>query len=113
MKKIFTLALFSAITSIVTFAQNNVGIGTINPSPSSILDLTATDKGVLVPRVTTAQRLAIANPARSLMVYDTDLSCFYFFEGGWQSLCASGANGPTGPTGPTGAIGQQGLQGIP
>jgi hypothetical protein len=92
-------------------AQNNVGIGTVAPAPSSILDLTATDKGFLVPRLTSAQRLAIATPARGLLVYDTDLSCFFFFEAAWQSLCASGTNGPTGPTGNTGNTGATGPQG--
>ncbi|MBX2827711.1 MAG: hypothetical protein KTR22_06085 [Flavobacteriaceae bacterium] len=49
-----------------------VGIGTTSPDPSSILDITASDKGVLIPRMTTAERDAIANPVNGLMVYNTD-----------------------------------------
>jgi hypothetical protein len=93
-------------------AQNNVGIGTANPHPSSILDITSSDKGILVPRVTTAQRIAIAAPAIGLLVYDTDFACFFYFDSGWQNLCNSGSTGVTGPTGPTGAVGPQGIPGI-
>jgi hypothetical protein len=112
MKKfIVSITLLSLLSVAEISAQNNVGIGTVAPAPSSILDLTATDKGFLVPRLTSAQRLAIATPARGLLVYDTDLSCFFFFEAAWQSLCASGTNGPTGNTGNTGATGPQGPTG--
>jgi hypothetical protein len=64
-------------------AQNNVGIGTNAPNPKSLLELSATDKGFLVTRLTTAQRLAI-NPAgnadAALLVYDNDDSLFYFWN---------------------------------
>jgi len=72
----------------------------------------ATNKGVLVPRLTTAQRTAIVNPAEALLVYDTDADCFYYFvtATGWQNLCAGGT-GPAGPTGATGATGPQGPAG--
>ncbi|MDC8005498.1 hypothetical protein POV27_15680 [Aureisphaera galaxeae] len=64
------LVLFFLFISLTSFAQ--VGIGTTSPDPSSILDITATDKGVLIPRMTTAQRDAITNPVNGLMVYNTD-----------------------------------------
>jgi hypothetical protein len=51
------------------------------------LDLTATDKGVLIPRLTKPQREAIASPGRSLLVFDATDGKFYFFDGGqWYSL---------------------------
>ena len=40
-----------------------MGIGTASPEPSSVLHLDATDKGFLIPRLTTPQRAAIAGPA--------------------------------------------------
>ncbi|MCF8221171.1 MAG: hypothetical protein K9I97_06800, partial [Cryomorphaceae bacterium] len=75
------------------FAQNNVGIGTLNPDASSLLDLTAFDKGILIPRMTTFQRNTISNPATSLLVYDTDFNCFFYFKPvqGWVDLCATAA----------------------
>lgn len=92
-------------------AQNNVGIGTTNPNPNAILDMQATDKGVLVPRLTTAQRNAIAAPTEGLLVYDTDVDCFFFYEttsAAWANLCNAGPAGPQGPAGANGADGAQG-----
>lgn len=59
-----------------SFSQ--VGIGTTSPDASSILDISSTDQGVLVPRLTTAQINAIVNPANGLLVYNTDFNEFQF-----------------------------------
>lgn len=107
------MLLFTIISTSSVFAQNNnVGIGTTTPNPTAVLDVTATDKGVLIPRLTTAQRNAIASPATGLMVYDTNLGCFYYFNStAWISLCQAGPAGPQGPTGADGVTGPQGTQG--
>ncbi|MCF6296480.1 MAG: hypothetical protein L3J08_00600 [Flavobacteriaceae bacterium] len=68
-KKIQFFSLMFIISS-VSFAQ--VGIGTTSPDASAALDITATDKGFLMPRMTTAQRTAIVSPAMGLQVYDTE-----------------------------------------
>ncbi len=113
--KVNVLSLLLALFSLSAIAQDNVGIGTPNPDPSSILDLTSMNKGFLAPRLTTAQRLAIASPAQGLLVYDVTIGCYYFFNGGWTSLCQftgpTGATGPQGVTGFTGATGLPGIQG--
>jgi len=60
-----------------------VGIGTVAPNPNALLDLTANDKGLLVPRMTTAQRLAIATAGatdQGLLVYDTDIQRFFYWD---------------------------------
>ncbi len=106
MKKYFSLAATS-ILSIGLFAQtDNVGIGTITPNASSILEMQSTTQGVLVPRMSTAQRTAIATPANGLLVYDTNFDCFFYYiaaTSSWQNMCTSSSTtGPTGPTGPTG-----------
>lgn len=106
--------LMFALSSVKATAQNNVGIGTTTPNASSILEMQATDKGVLVPRLTTAQRLAIATPANGLLVYDTNFDCFYYYvvaTTSWVSLCSTGGSGVTGATGPTGAAGTAGATG--
>ena len=59
----------------------NVGIGTSTPTSDSILDITSTTKGVLMPRMTTTQRVAITTPSDGLVVYDTDLSAFFKGDG--------------------------------
>lgn len=64
---------------VQSYAQ--VGIGTINPDASAMLDVSSTTKGMLTPRMTTAQRLAITSPAPAdgLIVYDTTLKSFYHY----------------------------------
>ncbi len=83
MKQI-TLSIFIAaliiFTSSAVFGQG-VGINNPTPNASSILDITSTNKGLLVPRMTTAQRVAISTPATGLLVYDTSLNLFYYFDG--------------------------------
>ena len=69
------------------------GVGINNPTPhaSALLDLTSTDKGLLVPRMTTAQRDGIPLPATSLLVYNTTNARFEFFNGSaWVPLVVSG-----------------------
>ena len=60
------------------YSAAQVGIGTTTPDASSILDVESTDKGILIPRLTTVQINAITNPANGLMVYNTDLNEFHF-----------------------------------
>lgn len=56
---------------------SQVGINTITPHASSALDVQSpgNNQGVLLPRMTTIQKNAIANPAVGLLVYDTDRKC--------------------------------------
>lgn len=86
MKKILTVAL--ALSSFAALAQQsgNVGIGTKNPDPSALLDLSSTTKGLLLPRMTQAQRDAIKNPVAGLIVYQTDQAIGTYTYNGttWQ-----------------------------
>ena len=110
MKKIILLFLFLYSGNMFVNAQDNMGIGTLNPNPTSILELSANDKGLLIPRLTTSQRTGIVNPATGLLVYDITTNTFWYFNGiVWVE--AIGPQGPIGPTGPTGANGTTGAQG--
>ncbi|KRD10289.1 hypothetical protein ASE21_11280 [Flavobacterium sp. Root901] len=74
---------------LLSFAGNaQIGIGTVTPNASSVLDITSTTQGMLTPRMTTAQRTAIAAPADGLFVYDTDLKAFYFYSTGTSAWVA-------------------------
>jgi hypothetical protein len=94
-------------------AQENVGIGTITPQENAILEIASNDKGLLVPRWNTLQRLAFipaANPD-GLLVYDIDLHQFCYWDeniADWVCLDMAGGFGATGPQGPAGSNGPAG-----
>lgn len=92
MKNKIFLLLCLAVSSTV-FSQSNIqqslSINTNGAAPaaSAQLDVNATDKGMLVPRLTSAQRTAIASPATGLLVFDTTSGGFWFYNGsGWVDL---------------------------
>ena len=89
MKKKLQLLAFILILSTSGFAQ--VGIGTTSPDASSALDISATDKGFLMPRMTTTQKTAISNPAIGLQVYDTDTKSIWSYNG---TAWVEGTGGP-------------------
>jgi len=57
--------------SLYMHAQG-VGIGTSTPQASAKLEVNSTTSGLLLPRMTFAQRNQIPAPAQALMVYCTD-----------------------------------------
>ena len=63
---------FAALMCGVTTMTAQVGINTETPDPSAVLDVVSTTGGVLIPRMTAAQRDAIVNPATGLEVFCTD-----------------------------------------
>ncbi len=64
--------------------EGQVGIGTTTPHPSAVLDLSSSTQGLLIPRMTSAQRTDIVSPASGLLVFDTDLnSLAYAADTGW------------------------------
>ena len=86
------------ILSICTAGLGQVGIGTISPDSSAALDISDTDGGMLVPRVSlsdvTDATSPIDTPATSLLVYNTNASVtggngvgFYYWSGSrWEQL---------------------------
>lgn len=65
-----------------------MGFNNPNPHASSILDLTSTNKGLLIPRMSTSQREALSSSAaEGLLVFDLNHQIFYFFNGiAWNAL---------------------------
>ena len=68
MKYLFLSALL--VFSLLSFAQ--VGVGTLTPNASSVLDVTSTTKGFLPPRMLASQRDAITSPVAGLIIYCID-----------------------------------------
>ena len=90
MKKFFLLSIINVLLIVSSFAQS-VGIGTTTPHASSILEIKASNKGLLIPRTSTTSRTAIVNPAKGLMVYDTTSSSFWYQNGSaWVQIGTSG-----------------------
>lgn len=86
------LPIFFLFFTLISQAQ--IGIGNTSPNASSMLDITSTSKGILVPRMTTVQRNAIATPANSLLVFDTTLESYFYFDttpapGSWVKINSS------------------------
>ncbi|MCB0493362.1 MAG: tail fiber domain-containing protein [Cyclobacteriaceae bacterium] len=76
-------------------AQNSVGIGTASPNSNAVLELVSpgNNQGILVPRLTTAQRTATAfvsalsETDSGLLVYDNELDQFFSWNGAaWSTL---------------------------
>jgi hypothetical protein len=85
MKKILIISFISLQFS--AFAQ--VGIGTQNPSASAMLEVSSTAKGVLLSRMTQAERLAITSPAKGLMVFDLTSNSLWIHNGSsWVNTAA-------------------------
>jgi hypothetical protein len=92
MKKIFFLIVILGV--VKNGSAQSVGIGTNNPNASAQLDISSTSKGLLIPRMTTAQMNAIASPAPGLMVFNLTDSVFYVRKNsGWTKLIAPTAAG--------------------
>ena len=88
MKQLFIVV--SIFLLAIEASAQNVGIGTT--TPATILDVTSTTQGVLLPRVTTAQMNAIVSPANGLLVTNTDsLNRIFIYTGtGWSGLSFGG-----------------------
>jgi hypothetical protein len=57
-----------------------------------VLELASTQKGFLPPRLTTAERDAIKNPAEGLTIFNSTKNCLeWYLPTGWYTAC--GDNG--------------------
>ena len=87
----FKVIYFILFLFLGTALNAQVGINSDNSSPNSsaMLDVKSTDKGMLVPRMSTAQRNAISSPATGLLVFDETTVGFWFYNGTtWEDLSA-------------------------
>ena len=89
------ISLFLLFSYMGSFAYSQIGIGINPPDPSTILHVQDTAKGLLIPRMTAAQRINIQNPAEGLMVYQTDnpAGFWYYRSGQWINTFPSNGGG--------------------
>ena len=96
MNRLLTLLFISSVFCTTSVYAQNVGVGTSSPDSSAKLDITSTDGGLLIPRMTQAQRDAIASPATGLMIFQTDGTAgFYYYNGAWTAI-GGGSSAGTG-----------------
>ena len=54
---------------------------------TAMLDVKSTSKGILIPRLDSSQRVGIVSPATGLLVFDTNATAFYYYDGSdWLNL---------------------------
>ena len=90
--------LLALLFSLPAQAQG-VTIGAAGaPDASAALEVRSTAQGLLLPRLTSAQRAAIASPAAGLLVFQTDSSPgVYYFDGTlWRNLVDGTLAAPVG-----------------
>ena len=101
MKNAVAFLLLIAALLMARAGRAQVGVGTTTPDAKAALDIRATDKGLLIPRLTAAQRAAIVTPPQGLMVYQTDGTAsggaqtgfwYYAGTGGWVFVSPVGDN---------------------
>lgn len=123
MKKNLLFVLLFLLSFIKLNAQSSSPGVAINSTdapadPSAMLDVSSTSQGLLVPRMTTRQRLEIRPAANGLLVYDIEESQFFYYDGKaepklWvKAMGPAGSPGFTGPTGSAGATGGTGSIGV-
>lgn len=85
MKKSVYIIIILSIFNYHTYSQISINTNSSPPDNSASLDIKSTDKGLLIPRVTQAQRDAIVNPAQGLIIYQTDqvTGFYYYTQNAW------------------------------
>ena len=100
MKKVLLLIVLSIFFTWYGHAQT--GIGTNTPNASARLEVAATDKGFLPPRVTltsATDNFTIPNPATGLLVYNTGnnlglVAGYYYWNGtSWATIATATGSG--------------------
>jgi hypothetical protein len=86
MKKLLLLIITGLLFSWAAMAQS-IGINTTTPNANAVLDIKSNTKGILIPRTSTTSRLAIVNPPKGLILYDSTAGSFWFYNGtAWAAL---------------------------
>jgi trimeric autotransporter adhesin len=114
MEKI-TLVFATFLLSHLLYSQN-VGIGTNTPDASALLELNATNKGLLIPRITLlspTDNVTVTSPANGLLIYNNNSNTtqmpggpgFYVWKGAWIKLMTNEPGTSTGAWTTTGNAG--------
>jgi hypothetical protein len=89
MKQLYCLLTLFMCLSVSSTAQVGINSDGNNPDPSAMLDIKSTEKGLLTPRMTRVQMMAISSPANGLVVFCTTDNKFYVFTtaaNSWEGI---------------------------
>ena len=99
MKKLLIITVLFLICQIgvVSVVEGqNVGINETNPDNSALLEMTSTERGLLVPRMTEIERDAIVSPADGLIIYNYDDTCLNLYTyNTWYNMCCCASSTPS------------------
>ncbi len=95
MKKYLVLLIIIVGLQLISYAQVAINNDGTLADESAQLEIKSTSKGILIPRLTRAQRNAMVIPAEGLLIFQTDNTPgFYYFDGiDWLKLSTSAAGG--------------------
>ncbi|MBN1340449.1 MAG: hypothetical protein JXA03_14060 [Bacteroidales bacterium] len=91
--RVLMVVLMIIFTAFIGVAQVGINTDQSDPDASAMLDISSLNKGMLIPRMTAAQRNAIASPATGLLVYVTDDNNFYYWDSSQWKLFSGGSDG--------------------
>lgn len=91
-------AAFSSSSDAPILINGAIGINQVSPAVSSLIDIVSTNKGILLPRMTTTNIAAISSPATFLLVVNTDSAStnhpFAYFDGtAWRYIGINSGGG--------------------
>ena len=108
MKKIITIILLF----VTAFVFSQIGIGTITPNASAMLDISSTTKGLLLPRLTYEQKTAIVTPKAGLIIWCSNCGTngeMQEFDGiTWKNIVLNSPSFPL-PNSPTNLVATAGI----
>src|SRR6476646_3607346 len=83
----FALTIVLFFSAHILVAQNlAINADGSKANPNAIVDIKSTTKGLLIPRMSTSQRLLIPQ-TNGLLVYDTNTKSFWYSNGEtWQAM---------------------------
>ena len=97
---VLTITLYLCTPEVASAQGVSISDAVTPPDASAGLDVNFSDKGFLIPRMTTAQRDAINGGtfANALFIFNTDDNCFQIYNGvqlQWENVyCFVGCSGP-------------------
>lgn len=86
-------------SDVLVNSGTSIGVGAASPDPSAIFEASSTSQGLLLPRMTQDQRVAIAAPATGLLVFQTDNTPGFFFYSGAEWVAIGTASQQAGNSG--------------